>query len=289
MSVSGNRISPPVSIADLKAMVGVRLQRTVNGSVQTIFSSDLGVLCGANVGDVIPATDGLGSWTVISRDEINKWSRYHPMRYEVIPYITHAKRKEYHFGLDVPFCNADAGIGWHVCCMNTMVFDIIYAETYVGWEYLKPRGNRTAQGGIKEFYRILDFVRIPTDDTDPFYGTQTTKGYNHNAPIPFGAYMSAGGVTIRDDGVYQINKQGSTKIILNFYNNTGDDLHLQDLVNLSENTGSGDNDNAWRPVLQVFDDYTRAGEDEWYDRSNPDIEIAGDVITNVQGAIGQVE
>ena len=289
MSVSGNRISPPVTIEDLMALVWVRLKRTVNGVEQTILSSDLGVLCGAKIGDTVPAHDNLGSWTVIDRVYPNKWARYHPMRYNTIPYITHAKRKEYHFGLDVPFCNAYAAIGWHACCMNTMVFDIIYGETYVGWEYLMPRGDRTPQGGIKEYYRLLDFVRIPTDDTDPFYGTQTTRGYNHKAPIPFGAYMSAGGITIRDDGVYQINKQGSTKIILNFYNNTGDDLHLQDLINLSENTGSGDNDNAWRPVLQVFDDYTPAGGDEWYDRDNPDVEIAGDVITSEQGAIWQVE
>ena len=147
MSVSGNRISPPVTIEDLMALVWVRLKRTVNGVEQTILSSDLGVLCGAKIGDTVPAHDNLGSWTVIDRVYPNKWARYHPMRYNTIPYITHAKRKEYHFGLDVPFCNAYAAIGWHACCMNTMVFDIIYAETYVGWEYLMPRGDRTAQGG----------------------------------------------------------------------------------------------------------------------------------------------
>ena len=80
MGYANNKITAPVSIFDVKSVVPVALRRTntSTGQIETISSSDLGVLCGASVGDTIPATDGNGSWTVLSRTEVNMWARYKP-------------------------------------------------------------------------------------------------------------------------------------------------------------------------------------------------------------------
>ena len=76
-------ISAPVSIYDLQRAVPVTLRRTNSntGQVETVSSNDLGVLCAAVVGDTIPANDGYGSWTVISRIKINMWARFRPVEY----------------------------------------------------------------------------------------------------------------------------------------------------------------------------------------------------------------
>jgi hypothetical protein len=72
-------ISQPVSVYDVQQCCWVRLQRTVSGQTQTRYSGDVGVLCCAQVGDTIPASDGLGSWTVIARGTVNMWSPRKPI------------------------------------------------------------------------------------------------------------------------------------------------------------------------------------------------------------------
>lgn len=79
MSYSNGTITAPVSIYDVQRCCWVRLQRTVSGVVQTRYSGDVGVLCGANVGDTIPADDSDGSWTVVARGTINKWAYHKPV------------------------------------------------------------------------------------------------------------------------------------------------------------------------------------------------------------------
>ena len=82
MSHASNVISRPVDLlGDVKAIVPVTLQRTVSGTMQTITSNDLGTMCRVRLGDTVPSIDGLGNWTVIGRNEINKWAKYKPLNY----------------------------------------------------------------------------------------------------------------------------------------------------------------------------------------------------------------
>lgn len=215
--------------------------------------------------------------TLCTRPNINKWARYKPERAAGPAPLAHGSyygqtrtRKTNHFGLEVPFCTLDI--------MNGKVYNIL-KRTETGWDYLKPRGDMThvEEGGVKEFYRVTDFVRLPTDTTDPFNDTNYAKGYNHNAELPFSAFLNMSGVTERSDGVFEINKQGSTYLTLTFYNGRGDDLHLQDFIDLTASYG---NDIAWRPVLQIWRDWYPAGGSPWYLRSQPDYQVAGSPITS---------
>ena len=88
MSVSSGIISAPVSVDDVAQLCWVQLRRTVSGVVQTIYSYDEGCLCGAKVGDTIPALDSDGSWTVADRGVINKWARFKSVRYQKESEIT---------------------------------------------------------------------------------------------------------------------------------------------------------------------------------------------------------
>ena len=290
MGYSAGKISPPVSIYDVQQPCWVRLKRTVGGQVQTVYSSDLGVLCSASVGDIIPARDGNGNWTVDARGEINMWARYKPERAAGPKPLIHGQsprsRKGNNFGLQVAYCNENLTKGWRLDVMNGLVYDLVYVSGTEdeGWRYLPPRGDMShaAAGGVEEFYRLTDFVRLPTDDTDPYYNTVYAKGYNHLAKIPFQVFMDMAGVTEREDAsldlhkYYEINLQVTNALTLTFFNSMGDDLHLQDFIDIASPDAQG---RAWRPVLQVFDGYKPAGGEDWWNRSQPDIETAGGVIT----------
>lgn len=264
MAYANGKIEPPVSIYDVQRALS-------NGS------PDLGTLASAS--------------------NINMWARYKPERAEGPKMLIHGtstssirSRKGNSFGLQIPFCNANVSKGWTQDVMNGLVYDLVYGSDTEdeGWVYLKPRGDRTAQGGVKEYYRLTDFVRIPTDDTDPFYNTAYAKGYNHQANIPFMAFLDMAGVTEREDTsltlhkYYEINLQVTNTLTLTFYNSRGDDLHLQDFIDITSPDASG---RAWRPVLQVFDGYKPAGGTDWWLRRQPDLETAGSVInTNIEGS-----
>ena len=299
MAYNGGVISPPVSIYDVQQPCWVRLVRTVSGTTERIYSPSLGVLCGANVGDTVPASDGKGSWKVEARGAINRWARYKPERIDGYRPIMHGSmlsqtrtRKGNNFGLEVPYLISDPNKGWYIDVMAKRVYDILERTKYaheplsedkLAWQYLKPRGDRTPQGGVQEYYRLTDFVRIPTDDTDPYYNTVYAKGYNHNASVPFVSWMNKFGVTEKHTAArgtwYECNKQITNVLTIVFQNSIGDDLHLQDFINL----GTDASGRAWRPVLQVFNDYTPAGGTAWYNRSQPDMEIIGDPITADSG------
>ena len=241
--------------------------------------------------------------TLCASERINKWARYKPERANGPLPLSHGtvnsgtrSRRANLFGLEVPFCNSNPSKGWYSDLMNGMVY-AIWERTFAAWSYLKPRGDRTGQGGGVEAYRLSDFVRIPGDTTVPAYAS-TCKGYNHKAPVPIRAFMSMAGVTINDYGdyyVYEINKQATTKLVLTFVNCDGDDLQLQDFIDLNDNTGSGDSDIAWRPVLQIFknDKIANANNNhdelDWWNRSHPDYEVAGEPITSDTNAQWQVE
>ena len=250
MAYSNNRITAPVSIYDIQQALG-------SGT------TDLG--------------------TLIVNGNINKWARYKPVRTstKLVSTITYSTRKGVNFGLDVPFCNTDAGSGWVADVMNKMVWDIM-GRDYVGWNYLKPRGDRTPQGGVQEFYRITDFCRNPQETTPSANGDPTPvnlQGYRHDAHFPFSAFLNMEGATLMHDydgDYYEINVQLTQLLTITFTNSGGDDLHLQDFIDLSASYG---NNIAWRPVLQVFNGYVPSGGTQWYNRSQPDYEVAGGAIT----------
>lgn len=244
-------ITAPVSIYDLQQALGVS-------------SQDLATLC--------------------ENQNVNKWSRYKPERADgpkplIFGDINSGTRSRFanHFGLEVPFCVNDI--------MNEMVYSIL--DDYVAnqyWKYLKPRGNvqpsQSEPNPDKEYYRLTDFVQIPTDTTDPNYQQTAQRGYNHLAQPPLVPFITSGGVTEKyiPDLHYEVNVFGVSdgKLVISFVNSQGYDLHIQDFVTL--NPSAGDNEYAWRPVIQLFNEYREAGEDEWYNRSNlgsRDLELAG--------------
>jgi hypothetical protein len=222
----------------------------------------------------------LGS--LCTHDNINKWARYKPENIEGQLPITHGSslatlrsRKRNNFGLTVPYCTNDI--------MNAIVYAIWDNPiTNKYWEYIKPQG---LVNGVRYFYRLTDFVRLPDDSTDPYYGTTYARGYNQNAEMPFSAFISAGSAQQKSDeyGVYyEINTQGVNQLVITFFNSRGDELHLQDFIDLGEDAeGYG-----WRPVIQVFNSDPSI-QTPWYNRGTVDhihdVEFAGGVITNVQG------
>jgi hypothetical protein len=233
---------------------------------------------GVSIRDVQRAL-GVGSpdlGTLCTHANINKWARYKPERYTGLEPMAFADRKENNFGLDVPFCYNNI--------MNGIVDEIINGGV-PSWVYLKPRGDRRAYGQGMEFYRLTDFVRNPNERTPDSNGDPTPvnlQGYNHAARMPFNVFLNMAGITElwdSDLGVsyLQINKQVTQYLVFSFINAIGDDLHLQDFIDFNDNYGNI----AWRPVAQMFDD---VGTTDWYEQSQPQMEVSGDPISSNQGS-----
>ena len=250
MGYSNGRISAPVGIYDIQRALG-------------LSSPDEG--------------------TLFVSEKINMFARYKPQRMDGPKFMYYNRRSAYisedmsKFGLRIPFCRLDV--------MNAKIYNILDdIESDEGWLYLRPRGDRTPQGGVQEFFRLSDFARILTDDTDPYYGTAYAPGYNHNAKLPFMAIVDSSGMSEREDSsqligkYYEINLQVVNSIKITFYNSIGDDLHLQDFIDIRDYG----NNVRWRPVIQVFNGYQQAGALPWYQRPQADVEIAGDAITIAQ-------
>jgi hypothetical protein len=219
------------------------------------------------------ASSNTGIDRLIKEGNINKWARYKPERRAGITMMTHAQRKANHFGLNVPYCRQ--------AVMNAMVYGIMNGDIDTAWEYLRPQGGSTG-----EAYRFTDFVRDLKDTTDPFYGTVYAPGYFVNAKLPFERAINMSGITKQYDSTldmyyFEINLQVSSVLEITMFNAIGDDIHLQDLIDIPSVYPS---DRQWRPVIQVFDGFKRAGEEEWYNRSQPDFSVAGDPITTSQYA-----
>lgn len=213
---------------------------------------------------------------LIKEGNINKWARYKPERRASITIMTHAQRKANHFGLKVPYCRQ--------AVMNAMVYGIMNGDIDDAWDYLRPRGGSTG-----EAYRFTDFVRDLTDNTDPFFDTVYAPGYFKNARLPFERVINMSGIKKQYDATldmyyFEINVQVSSVLEITFFNAIGDDIHLQDLIDIP----SDPTDYPWRPVIQVFDGDKQMGEEEWYDRSQPDLSVAGGPITTSQGALVKV-
>lgn len=236
--------------------------------------------------------------TLCTRDNINKWARYKPERHDGIFPVVHGvylassrSRKGNNFGLEVPYCNEGVSTGWRLGVMNKIVYAILNNE-YIGWEYLKPRGDRThvEGGGVEEYYRITDFVRHPNERTPSADGDPTPvnlQGYDHKAEIPFTVFLDPTGVTKNqvkiNNNCYwnlEINTQETTTLTFTFTNARGDNLHLEDFIDIDYY----DNGICWRPVFQIFDGWISAstGLKKWWEKDQPDYEFVGDRITSNQ-------
>ena len=253
MPYSNNVISAPVGVHDVQQALGTTVD-------------NVGSLC--------------------LRNNINKWARYKPERADGPKPLIYGSgtrsRKGNNFGLDIPYCQ--------LAIMNHKAYNLLN-EDETGWDYLKPRGDRTAQGGVKEFYRLSDFARILTDTSDPFYNTQYAKGYNHNARIPFDVFLNLGSAKWKSDydGDYlEVNVQVMNELAFSFINSVGDELHLQDFINITAPDAQG---RAWRSVLQIFRTYYDQDSGSWVlwqNNSQPYVEVSGPAITTNEGDIQTV-
>lgn len=273
MAHSNGYITAPIEVDDVAAICWVQLQRTVNGTLQTAYSYDVGTLCGKNIGDTVRGLDGNGNWTVVDRSEINKWARYKPVQYAKIPELTHAQRLSVKFGLNVPFVT-DAG-----ALMNDTVYSLLQAPssaTNIGWEYYKPTG------GANSDYRLNDFVAKANDGTTtPWAGS--LAGYNHNAPFPCTVNIdqSSGYVVSMGADTYEVNIQAVSSVKFKFTPATGSDLCIQDFLDWSLQ----DDTIKWRPLLQMF--YPN-GTTPWYQVSQPTATAGGTEITATRSTVLEV-
>lgn len=169
MAYNNGYIQAPVSIADVARAVPVTLKRTNSSTGQTErrSSRDLGVLCGASIGDTITASDGKGNWTVESRGEINKWSKYKPVKLGKISTVdewnasSNAWKSDAtwftgvignvasnsRYGMNFPLYSVSSG------SMSDFCTKLIDAENKnMRWTYQKPTG------GTNFPFRLTDFA-----------------------------------------------------------------------------------------------------------------------------------
>ena len=196
-----------VAIADIQRLVPVTISRTVNGSTERRSSSDLGVLCGGQVGDTVPDNQGGQAWQITSRIDINMWAKFKPVRYnakktteqldesklyttrEWLPdnsnYFTSTRRPWWeaddgNYGINMDGGKVDGvstSTGTSPTSSNPgtksgMELALIELVTMVdgklnGWSYNPPRGRAVANVHDEEPYRDIDFNR-----------------YNHQASKP---------------------------------------------------------------------------------------------------------
>ena len=243
---------------------------------------------------------------------INPWARFKPER--SLPFtsqeiqagkpvgkyqlpLDHNTRKVHNFGLEVPYCITWQDMHWTSNCMNGMINYLVYEDhesdedQYIPWKYLTPRGNRISaeQNPSAEFYRLSDFVRLEGDSNGPTFSQ--LPGYNHYALDPFNCWMDTEGVRtypITIDGVevlcYEHNTAENNNLRIWFQNSSGYDLHLNDFIDF------GSSSYTWKPVVQIYcnDSILNSSnpnlQEDWWERTTPDIEIIGDSINSNQGS-----
>ena len=175
------KITAPVGLSDLMAMVPVLLRRTVGGVVQTVNSNDVGVLCGALTGDTVPAMDGSGSWTVLSRVNINKWAKYKPVIWPNVDTVTSGQWNPTtgKWTSGATWWKAGGGCGMTIPQSTIFGTDItnqnsfIYKLTHslLGWPYARPTGGAQAP------YRLTDFAHYYRDAIAPYGEIGATEVY----------------------------------------------------------------------------------------------------------------
>ena len=197
MANSNGIITAPVSIYDLQSVVPVTLRRTNSstGQVETKSSNDLGVLCSKDIGATIPASDGHGSWTVISRVPIKTWAKFKPVNiggtYGGSTYINtypllNPTTKQWDESLSFQWwrdTNRHNNLSrYGILPVIATTAQNLYNAYANGdeWIYYMP------MGGSDYPYRILDFNQ-----------------YNHNAPTPAG--MEIGNFTKNITGSWSLS------------------------------------------------------------------------------------
>lgn len=192
MSYSGLKITAPVSIDDVKHVLGVG-----HNSVADLCRSSA----------------------------INKWARFKPVRHSTKTLITITQRYNAWYGFSgntgIPYVTDASRL------MNYMVYSIIQAKEMAGsqtyWIYSKPAG------GSNTPYRLSDFVAKPNDATTPPW-VGSLAGYNHSASFPVKVTLSGTGIR-NNGGVYEINLQSAGGSITWTIQNQGEDLCVQDFFN----------------------------------------------------------
>ena len=136
MSVTGNIISSPVSIADLRTLLGAG-------------SGDLGYN--------------------VRNGNIRTWAKYKPFRSTSLTVLPDTQRggSPYYFGLSFPQFNSPTAANASGLKLYTPYDNDSSIARYAlnGWEYLRPRGRGSAGGD--EWYRLLDFAGYDHGATEP--------------------------------------------------------------------------------------------------------------------------
>lgn len=184
MSYSNNIITSPVSIYDVKVALGNA-------------SNDLGTLCRA--------------------DNINKWARHKPVRYNKIGMLTDNERRSVAYGLyNKPQEYTDI-------YLVRLARDCAFNPLSNYWVYQTPRGS-----SFNEPYRLTDFVKNPNDS-----GLQTlNNGYNANAEVPFASDLG-NAMSFYSGGEYNINKAVTDNIYFVAYETAMHDLSVLDILGIS--------------------------------------------------------
>ena len=190
---SNKVISAPVSVEDAKQCVPVTLSRTVSGSPQTKQSSDVGALCGAVVGQTIPATDANGPWTV-ARERINKWAKYKPVRLAEIDTTSQLKAdKTWKTPSELP-----AGVTpwWKGTSGNCGITFAAFGDIETS---LKAAiDNKTTIWGYEnanQFFRLIDFNEYHHEALPPTYAVSAST-----AQLKAGSTLKIMVATSIDDG-----------------------------------------------------------------------------------------
>lgn len=190
---SNKVISAPVSVEDAKQCVPVTLSRTVSGEPQTKQSSDVGALCGAVVGQTIPATDANGPWTV-TRERINKWAKYKPVRLAEIDTTSQLKSdKMWKTPSELP-----AGVTpwWKGTSGNCGITFATFGDIETS---LKAAiDNKTTIWGYEnanQFFRLIDFNEYHHEALPPTYAVSAST-----AQLKAGSTLKIMVATSIDDG-----------------------------------------------------------------------------------------
>lgn len=181
MANSGGKITSPVSFADVNSVLGTR-------------HTSLGLLCTDN--------------------NINKWAKYKPVRYNKIGMLTDNERRSVVYGLyNKPQEYTDIYLA-------RLARDCAFNPLSNYWVYQTPRG-----GNFNEPYRLTDFVKNPND-------SGSTKGYNANAEVPFASDLG-NAMSFYSGGEYNINKAVTEKIYFVAYEIAMRDISILDILNIS--------------------------------------------------------
>lgn len=177
-------ITAPVGTPDLQKCFAVRIEAnvTIDGRIETVnvLSGDIGVNCALETGDTFIADyiyiDALGThvihnvtWTVVSRNEINKWAKYKPVRVNGVHALTDSEFESQEFLDNGILIKTYYGlkISQHITTLSVNLHNTTY-------EYYKPVGT------INSPFRISDFTR---------YDSPRNKGYYHLANPSINAEM----------------------------------------------------------------------------------------------------